>query len=126
MRSIYAYSPFDDGVYARISFLEQRQTYLANESLQQAELIEELAVRINSLEEKLQKKIEKNHELEDSLVVFSKDINRLYNENPALVVEIHKIHKFLHCFTKKAKVRFQFIELKIDEITCKMQNLSLQ
>ena len=98
MRSVYAYSPFYDNAYARILFLNQRQTYLDNECMQQAELIEELEAQINSLEEKL----EKNHELEDSFMVFSKDIKRLYNENVTLAVQIHKIHKFLHSFTKKS------------------------
>ena len=55
MRSVYAYSPFDDGAYARISFLEQRQTFLDEECVQQAELIEELESKINSLEEQLVK-----------------------------------------------------------------------
>ena len=105
MRSVYAYSPFNDGAYARISFLEQRQTYLDNECVQQAELIERLESTINSLEENLVKKTEKNHELEDSLVVFSKDIKKLYKENTTLAVEIHKIHKFLHSFTKRVEVR---------------------
>ena len=126
MRSVYAYSPFDDGAYRRILFLEQRQTYLDNECVQQAELIERLESKINSLEENLVKKTEKNHELEDSLVVFSKDIKKLYKENTTLAVEIHKIHKFLHSFTKRVEVRFQLIESTIDEITCKMQNLSLR
>ena len=74
MTPVYTYSPFDDGAYARISFLEQRQTSLEVEYAQQAEFIEELESKINSLEEHLVKKTEKNHELEDSLVVFSKDI----------------------------------------------------
>ena len=56
--------------------------------------------------------------------MFSKDINRLYNENTTLAVEIHKIHKFLNSDTKKVEVRFQLIKSKIDEITRKMQNLS--
>ena len=100
MRSVYAYSPFDDGAYARISFLEQRQTFLDEECVQQAELIERLESKINSLEEQLVKKIERNHELEDSLVVFSKDIRKLYKENTIIAGGIHKIHKFLHSFTK--------------------------
>ena len=126
MRSVYAYSPFDDGAYARISFLEQRQTYLDNECMQQAELTDELKSQINSLEEKFVKKTEKNHKLEDSLVVFSKDIKILYNENTTLAVEIHKIHKFLYSFSKKVEVPFQLIESTIKEITCNMENLSLQ
>ena len=59
MRSVYAYSPFDDDAYGRISFLEQRQTYLENECMQQAELIIELESQVNSLEEKLVKKTNK-------------------------------------------------------------------
>ena len=90
MRSVHAYSPFDDGAYARISFLEQRQTFLEEEYVKQAEFIEELESKINSLEELLVKKTEKNHELEDSLVVFSKDIKKLYEENTLLAGEIHK------------------------------------
>ena len=72
MRSVYEYSPLDDGAYARISFLEQRQIHLENECMQQAELVEELEAQINSLEEQLVKKTEKNHELEDSLVVSTR------------------------------------------------------
>ena len=125
MRSVYAYSPLNDGAYARISFLEKRQTYLENECMQQAELIGELESQINSLEKQPIKKTEKNHELEDSLVVFSEDIKNLYNENTTLAVEIHKIHKFLYSFSKIVEVRFQLIESTIEEITCKMQNLSL-
>ena len=117
MRSVYAYSPFDDGTYARISFLE---------CMQQAELIIELESQVNALEEKLVKKTEKNQELEDSLVVFSEDIKKLYKENTTLAVEIHKIHKFLYSFMKRVEVRFQLIESTIEEITCKMQNLSLK
>ena len=64
-------------------------------SMQKAELIEELESQVNSLEEKLVKMTEKNHELEDSLLVFSEDIKKLYKENTTLAVEIHKIHKFL-------------------------------
>ena len=60
---------------------EQRQTYLENECMQQAELIEELESQVNSLEEKLVKKTEKNYELEDSLVVFSKGIKNLYKDS---------------------------------------------
>ena len=126
MRSVCAYSPFDDGAYARISFLEQRQTYLENECMQQAELIIELESQVNSVEEKLVKRSEKNHELEDSLVVFSEDIKKLYKENTTLAVEIHKIHKFLYSCTKRVEVRFQLIESTIEEITCKMQNRSLK
>ena len=126
MRSVYAYCPFDDGAYARISFLEQRQTFHDEDCVQQAELIERLESKIISLEEQLVKKIEKNHELEDSLVVFSEDIRKLYKENTILAGEIHKIHKFLHSFTKRVEVRFQLIESTIEEITSKMQNLSLQ
>ena len=126
MRSVYAYSPWDDSAYARISFLEQRQTYLDNECMQQTELVERLESKINSLEENLVKKTEKNHELEDSLVVFSEDIKNVYKENTTLAVEIHKIHKFLYSFTKRVEVRFQLIESTIEEITCKMQNLSLK
>ena len=126
MTPVYTCSPFDDGAYARISFLEQRQTFLEVEYAQQAEFIEELESKINSLEEHLVKKTEKNHELEDSLVVFSKDIKKLYEENTLLAGEIHKIRKFLQSFTKKVEVRFQFIESTISEITDKMQNLSLQ
>ena len=59
MRSVYAYSPFDDGAYARTSFLEKRQTYLENESLQQEELIEAQA-QINVLKEQLDKKRKKS------------------------------------------------------------------
>ena len=120
MRSVYTYSPFDDGAYARISFLEQRQTFLDDECVQQVELIEWLESKINSLEEQLVKTTEKNHELEDSLVVFSKDIKKLYKENTILAGEIHKIHKFLHSFTKRVEVRFQLIESTIEEITSKM------
>ena len=126
MRSVYAYSPFHDGAYGRISFLERRQTYLKNECMQQAELIIELECRVNFLEEKLVKKTEKYHELEDSLVVFSEDITKLYKENTTLAVEIHKTHKFLYSFTKRVEVRFQLIESIIEEITCKMKNLSLK
>ena len=43
-----------------------------------------------------------------------------------LAVEIHKIHKFLYSFTKRVEVRFQLIESTIEEITYKMQNLSLK
>ena len=56
MRSVHAYSPFDDGAYARISFLEQRQTFLEEEYVKQAEFLEELESMINSLEEHLVKK----------------------------------------------------------------------
>ena len=92
MRSVYTYNPFDDGAYARISFLEQRQTFLDEECVQQAELYNE----------------------------------KLYKENTILAGEIHKIHKFLHSFTKRVEVRFPLIESTIEEITGKMQNLSLQ
>ena len=126
MRSVHAYSPLDDGAYARISFLEQRQTYLEDECTEQTEVIEELESQINSLEEQLVKKTENNHELEDSLVVFSEDIKKLYKENTTLAVEIHKIHKFVYSFTKRVEVRFQLIESTIEEITCKMHNLSLK
>ena len=64
--------------------------------------------------------------LEDSLVVFSEDIKKLYKENTTLAVEIHKIHKFVYSFTKRVEVRFQLIESTIEEITCKMHNLSLK
>ena len=93
--------------------------------MQQAELIEELESQINSLEKQLVKRTEKNHELEDNLLVFSEDIKNLYNENTTLVVEIHKIHKFLYSFSKEVEVRFQLIESTIEEITCKMLNVSL-
>ena len=63
MRSVYTYSPFDDGAYARILFLEQRQTFLDEECVQQAELIERLESKINSLEEQLVKKIEKKAQI---------------------------------------------------------------
>ena len=85
--------------------------------MQQAELIKELESQINSLVKPLVKKTEKNHELEDSLVVFAEDIKNLYNENTTLAVEIHKIHKFLYSFYKKVEVRFQLIESTIEEIT---------
>ena len=110
MRSVYEYSPLDDGAYARISFLERRQIHLENECMQQAELVEELEAQINSLKEQLVKKTENNHELEDSLVVFSQDIKKLYKENTTLAVEVHKIRKFLYSFTKRTEVRFQLIE----------------
>ena len=84
-------------------------------------LIEELESQINSLEEQLVKKTEKNHELEDSLVVFFKDIKNLYNENTTRAVDVHKIHKFLYSFSNKVEVRFQLIKSTIEEITCKMK-----
>ena len=89
-------------------------------------LVEELESQVKSLEKKHVKQTEKNHELEDSLVVFSEDIKKLYKKNTTLAVEIHKIHKFLYTFTKRVGVRFQLIESTIEEITCKMQNLSLK
>ena len=105
MRSVYAYSPWDDSAYARISILEQRQIYLDNECVQQAELFERLESKIRSLEKNLVKKTEKNHELEDGLVVFSEDIKKVY-KNTTLAVEIHNIYKFLYSLTKRVEVRF--------------------
>ena len=67
-----------------------RQTFLEEEYVKQAEFIEELESMINSLEEHLVKKMEISHELEDSLVVFSKDIKEFYEENTLLAGEIHK------------------------------------
>ena len=59
-------------------------------------------------------------------MVFSQDIKKLFKENTTLAVEVHKIRKFLYSFTKRTEVRFQLIESIIEEVTCKMQNLSLK
>ena len=108
MRSVHAYSPLDDGAYAQISYLEQRETYLEDECIQQAEVIKELESQINSLEEQLVKKTEnkKDRELaskQADLVTEHENLSTLYQQCTTSCATNHENILKLHRAIKKCR-----------------------